>query len=212
MSEQKKNSGTSGRNGRSGSVSSQNPISTKTIVGSVAVLFVAMGIGIAVRNIRTRSAEPQVTNAPEVNETPKEPEIPIIVRPRPVEEVAVEPAPQPEPEPANETPVQNEQASAWNNRQAMWQNSPQMQDAAQWMSWFSNLSQEERMQLMQGVLTSYIGLMQRWQSMPAEQIQAEREQFQQMIQEWRNLPSDQRQQGIQMIQQQLQQMIQSGQQ
>lgn len=203
MSDQKKKSG-----------NSQNPVSTKTLVISAGVLLAALVIGLTIREIRTRSVEPQVANVtPDVNETPKEPEIPIIVRSRrPVEDVAVTPpAPQTQPEPVIEEPVRNEQANAMNNRQMMWQNSPQMQDAVQLMSWFGNLSQEERTQLMQGLMTSFLGIMQRWQTMPSEQVQAEREQFQQMIQNFRNLPPDQRQQGIQVIQQQLEQWLQAGQ-
>ena len=160
MSDQKKDAGNSGRINRG---NSQNQISTKTLVGSVLVILAALGIGLAIKGIRSRSVEPQIAVVPEVNETTMEPEIPIIVRPRRVEEVTVEPQPElepvNEPEPVYEEPAQNEQANAMNNQR--------MQDAAQWMGWVNNLTPQERMQLFQGVLTSYFSLMQRWQNMPA---------------------------------------------
>ncbi len=203
MSDQKRNSVNSGRINKR---SSQNPVSATTIVGSVFVLLVAFVIGLTIRQIRTQRVEPQIVVVPEANETPNEPDIPIIVRPRRAVEVAVKP----QPEPVNEEPAQNEQANTRNNQQMMLQNNPRMQDMSQLMSWMSNLTPQEQAQLRQVALTSYISLMQRWQNMPAAQAQAEQAQIQQMIQEWGNLPSDQKMQGIQNIQQQLQQWLQTG--
>ena len=192
----------------------QKPLSPNMIIGSVLVLLVAVGIGMAIKVIRYRSAEQiPVVQAPQepaeeipVVRPPRVREIPIVEQ-QPVEEVAVEPEPAPEPEPAYEEPVQNQQQYGWNNRQANWLNNPQVQDAMQWMNWFGSLTQQEQAQVIQGVRDTFFSLMQRWQSIPPEQVQAERAELEQFFQDWRNLPAEDRQQGIQNFQLQLEQML-----
>ena len=193
----------------------QKTISTpKTIAISVFILITALGIGIVIKESRKVPTEkdPEVqsqvvtdaniTNEPEVIYTiPQNIDIP-----EPAEEVVVEPKPEPDPvpQPVSEEPVQNEQVNA--------RDIQRRQDAMQWMSWFGSLSQEDQMQLFRGSIMSYLSLMQRWQNLPAEQVQQEQALLRGLIEGWQNLPAEDRQQGIQNIQYQIEQWLQYGQQ
>lgn len=191
----------------------QKPISIKTIAGAAAVLIAAVGIGLVIRQIRSRPVEQEpVVQAPEDVPQVETPVIRPLRRERenrnveppqpPVEEVVVEPEPEVV-EPVQAEPAYTPEEQLRNQR---------TEDARQWMSWLGTLSQEERTQLFRGSIMSFLSLMQRWQYLPPEQAQAEYAQLQQLVLTWQNLPTEDRQQGIQAIQQQLQQWLQSGQQ
>ncbi len=190
----------------------QKPVSANVIVLSVIVLLAALGIGIVIKQIRSSSIEPelsvQASKTDDTNES-REPEFPVY-KPLPIEQVYVEP--EPEPEPQEQQQIQEEPALVQEEPQETQNENPQVQDIRQWMSWLGTLAPQERMQLIQGVLGSMMSLMQRWQSIPVEQAQAESAELEQMFEQWRNLPAEQRQQGIQAIQQQLEQYLQAGQQ
>ncbi len=186
----------------------QNSSLVKTLVISLLILAAAFGIGMLVRGFITDTSEtePAAQIDEEQNiDTPDElPEVvytipPVIEElPEPVEEVAVAP------EPVYEEPVQNQQRYPMTDQQR--------QDSTQWMSWFGTLTQEEQMQLFRGSIISFMQLMQRWQTLPPEQVMQERAFLRELIEGWQNLPQEQRQQGIENIQNQLQQWLQSGQQ
>jgi hypothetical protein len=188
------------------------PISTKTLTISLLVLLAAFGIGMVIREFRSVEQEPvsqtpvttQPAEEPQVPEIPQRPRIPI-ERPRPVENVVVEP------EPAPQEQVQNEPVYTQDDQAAM-RRQQQRQDAMQMISWYSSLTPEEQQQLRQGIMMSAMSLMQRWQTMPPEQAQAEQTQLGEMFRQFRNLPDAEREQGILLIQQQLEQILQSGQQ
>ena len=211
--------GNSGKVVKNSSGNKKQQIPVKTLAGSVLLLMAVLGISLVIKEIRLSSdvQEPVVEQAPEITEPveiikpvvePQEPEIQVVEEQTPVEEVYIEP------EPVPQQPVQKQQpeAYAWNNRMGWQMDQQQMEDAMQWMSWLNTLTMEERMQLMQGYLTSIMQMMQRWQYMTPEDRDVERAQWEEVIQQWRNLPPEDRSQGIQMIQQYLEETLQSGQQ
>ena len=91
----------SNRKSRSGA--GRKPASIRQLAGAVLVLVAAVGMGLAIREFRFRSArEKQLAQAqkvaqpadiPQTSQAPKEPEIQNIQEPLPVEEVFVEPEP-----------------------------------------------------------------------------------------------------------------------
>jgi hypothetical protein len=188
----------------------QNSSLAKTLIIAILILAAAFGIGMLVRGFRTDTSEmePVVQIDEEQNNvTPDESlkvvyTIPPVIEelPEPVTEVAVKP----EPEPVYEEPVRNQPRNTMTDQQR--------QDATQWMSWFGTLTQEEQMQLFRGSIISFMQLMQRWQTLPQEQVMQERAFLRELIEGWQNLPPEDRQQGIENIQNQLQQWLQSGQQ
>ena len=195
---------------------SQKAQSIKMLVISILVLLGAFGIGIVIRNARTDKPEKEpVVQKQDVDNQQKEPVVKytipeniVIPEPDPEEEVVVESKPEPRTrpvrEPAHEEPVQNQPAFSMNEQR--------MQDAMQWFSWFSNLSQEDRQILAQGVQEMIFSVIQRWQYMAPEQAQAEREELEQLFRGWQDMPQEERQQGIQIMQMQIEQWLQYGQQ
>jgi hypothetical protein len=193
-------------------MANQKPIPVTTIVISIFILFMAFGAGFLIKKARTGQQEPvvqevQQTDVPEVPKFTPKPEVQVIQRQEPIVEVV------------DGQNAQDKQSYTGNNRRAGESNNQsenqvnnQREDAQQWMSWFGNLPQEERQQLMRGTMISMLSLVQRWQNMPQEEVQAERAKLQELIQGWRNLPSEDRQQGIQNIQQQIEQWMQNNQQ
>ena len=190
--------------------------SLKNTIGiSVIIIIAAIGIGMIIRGFQTNSTEQKIVaqnddEAPSISENQQTPviiyDIPQEVIPPEPEEIVV---PEPAPEPVQEEPPAN---TSENNNSQEYYRSQRMQDMVQWLSWFSNLSQEDQAILAQGVRNMIFSLIQRWQYMPPEQAQAERQQLEQMFQGWQDLPPEEREQGIQMMQIQMEQWLNSNQQ
>jgi len=188
-----------------------------TIIIAVFILIAAFGIGLVIRNARTNSSEQKQVAQSDENNTQDEQERPRIIYttippiteiPEPmetVEEIFVEP----EPEPIQQEPAYFEEE---NNNNEDYYATQRREDAAQWISWLSTLTEEERTALFRGSIVTFMQLMQRWQNIPPEQVMQERAFLEELVQGWRDLPPEDRQQGIENIQNQLEEWLQYGQQ
>ncbi len=184
------------------------PISLKIVMFSAAFLLAALTVGLIIRSYRYSLIEKESVQAAKTAETPevpritevsREPEIPVVVDWPPEEVMKYEPEPEPEPE------EQESRERFFAQDEEFYHD--RLQDAKQWFSWFSELPAEYRQQLMQNTFTSFMSLMQRWQTIPEEQAMAERNELRGMFQQWQELPSEERQQGIQAIQQRLEMVL-----
>ena len=207
-----KQSGNSGKKNKNRSKTAQNPISLKMVIFSAAFLLAALTLGLIIRSYRYSLIEQESVQAaetigtpdiPEITEVSREPEIPVIEKQSPVEEMWYEPEPQWEPEPEPVQQENSERSFARDDRYYY----ERLQDAQQWFSWFSELPVEYRQQLMQNTFTSFMSLMQRWQTIPEEQAMAERAELRGVFQQWQELPPEERQLGIQAIQQRLEMVL-----
>jgi hypothetical protein len=188
------------------------PISLKMVMFSVAFLLVALTVGLIIRSYRYSLIEKEYVQAaktaetpevPEITEIAREPEIPVVEDWSPEEVIRYEPEPEWEPEPEPEVQESNERFFAQDEEFYH----DRLQDAQQWFSWFSELPAEYRQQLMQNTFTSFMSLMQRWQTIPEEQAMAERAELRGVFQQWQELPPEERQLGIQAIQQRLEMVL-----
>ena len=199
----------SGNTNRNYSNKVKHKMSPNTVIISVVVLLAALGIGVVIRNLRSLSFEQgpviqdiennEKSDVQEISEIEEKP-IDIVYVPEPQPEPVIEPEPIEGPLPRNR--VQDERNTGSDN-EINPVDVAGFEDAMQWIEWFRGLPPEYRDELRKNTIASIFSLIQRWQYLPPEQIQAEREEIRAIFQGWYDLPTEERILGIQMMQQQI---------